>query len=103
MIRKFISTVIYIRPQFLRTKFWSVKLLNYQGNKTKFYEFHAIGLNMIMIKSQSKLIRRIWLFDCYFIKLFFFLELDIFINRQNLFQSTFLIFDTALAYKILLL
>ena len=90
--------------------------MNYQGNKTKFYEFHAIarpgllkeealaiGLNMIMMKSQSKLIRKIWLFDCSFIKLFFFLGLDIFINTQNLFQSTFIIFDTALASKILLL
>ena len=103
MIRKFISTVIYIRPPFLRTKFWSVKLLNYQGNKIKSYGFHAIGLNMIIIKSQSKLIRWIWLFDFYFIKSLFVLELDIFIKRRNSFQSTFLIFDTAIAYKILLL
>ena len=97
--------------------------MNYQGNKRKFYGFHAIGLNIIIIKSQSKVLVEIWNqiirswcvafgFSIVILKdskrwkkiaNSFVLELDIFINSQNLFQSTFLIFDTVIAYRILLL
>ena len=42
-----------LHHNFLEQKFLQNKLLNYQGNKIKFYWFHAIGLNMIIIKSQS--------------------------------------------------
>ena len=45
-----------LHHNFLEQKFLQKKLLNYQGNKIKSYGFHAIGLNMIIIKSQSKVL-----------------------------------------------
>ena len=96
----------------MKKSFCQKKLLNCQGNKTKFYWFHAIGLNMIMIKSQSKVLVEIWikeLVDVYLLAFRLLFNKIILLFRvkyfhwQNSFQSTFFIFDTVLAYRILLL